>query len=139
MNNNEMIPALETVLTQKMHALNRYVSEPNRFNVSIRQDELFEKQQSVIFLFKITAKYCYLEFCCPLTAEQRNRLDAVEYTPVLRSGKYLKIGTDVFMDNHYAYANIRFPLDSGALDFIAALEYLHNELESFLRMLEPIT
>lgn len=127
-----MIPELETTLTKKMHVLNRYVSEPNRFNVSIRQNELFEKQQSVIFLFKITAKYCYLEFCCPLTLEQRNILDTAGYVPALRSDKYLKLGTDAYLDNHFAYASIRFPLDSGALDFITALEYLHNELERFV-------
>ena len=136
MNNNEMVPALEMALIQKMHALNRYVAEPNKFNVSIRQNELLDKKQSVIFIFKITSKFSYLEFCCPLTFEQRNRLEAAEYTPVLRSSKYLNVGTDSFMDSHYAYANIRFPLESGALDFISALEYLHKELEGFLRVLK---
>ncbi|WRS28462.1 hypothetical protein U6B65_04840 [Oscillospiraceae bacterium MB08-C2-2] len=135
-NNNTMIEKLEAALAQKLRALNHYVSEANRFNVSIRQNELFEKKQSVVFIFKITSKYGFLEFCCPLTGEQRKRLDEAGYVPHLRCDKYLKVGTEECMDRPYAYANIQFPLGSSALDFMTALEYLHKELELFLAALD---
>lgn len=136
-NNNYLIPALELALTEKMSMLNRRVSEANRFNISIRENELLDKKQSVVFLFKITSKYSYIEFCCPLTEEQYHMLRQSGYVPVLRSDKYLKVGVDLYRFSYYAYASIRFPLESGgAVDFMTAFDYLHRELERYLQVLE---
>lgn len=135
--NNHLISELETALMQKMVILNHHISEPNRYNISIRENELLGKKQSVVFLFKITSKYSYLEYCCPLTKEQHDTLSTSGYVPILRSEKYLKVGCEQFQDAYYAYANIRFPLErGGAMDFMTAFEYLHRELERFLMVLE---
>lgn len=133
--NNEMLLELERALTLKAQIENRNVSQANRFRLSILENELLNKTQSVVFLFKITAKTAYLQYCCPLTPEQYTRLQASGYVPLLRTGKYLKVGHDSFMDVCYAYASIQFPLDTHAIGFMEAMEYVQKELEKFLEVL----
>ena len=127
--NEAMVAELEESLAQEMRAKNRTLSKANLFNTSVRHRELFCKQLSVVFIYRITNKYVFLEFCCPLTEEQRISLDTENYVPLLRSEKYMKVGTDMCRDINYAYTQIRFPLEGGGIDFIDAMECLHREME----------
>lgn len=132
--NNEMIFELERALTLKAQIENRNVSQANRFRLSILENELMSKTQSVVFLFKITSKTAYLQYCYPLTTEQYTRLHAAKYSQS-QSGKYLKVGLDSFMEVDYAYASIQFPLDTHAIGFYEAMEYIHMELDKYLDVL----
>lgn len=136
MNNNHLIPDLYRDLSFEASILNRSVAYANRYNVSIREKELFDRTQSVVFIFKITSKYSYLQFCCPLTPEQYAALESAEYVPLLRSGKYLTVGIRMFGESRFTEVSVRFPLDSGAIDFIMAMEYLHKEMEKYLVFME---
>ena len=131
--NEAMVAGLEEALAQEMRAKNRRLSRANLFNTSVRHRELFEKQLSVVFIYRITNKYVFLEFCCPLTKEQRSVLDTANYVPLLRSEKYMKVGTDMCGDINYAYTQIRFPLEGGGIDFIDAMECLHREMERVMK------
>ena len=133
--NNEMILDLERALTLKAQIENRNVSQANRFRLSVLENELLHKTQSVVFVFKITSKTAYLQYCCPLTPEQYARLRAAEDSPLRYSGKYLKVGLDNFMAVHYAYASIQFPLDTHAIGFYEAMEYITEALEKYLDVL----
>ena len=60
------------------------------------------------------------------------RIARAGYVPLLRSEKYIKVGTDLCMGVNYAFVQIRFSLDNGAIDFIDAMEYLRREMENYL-------
>ena len=130
--NEAMVSELEKVLTLEAEAKNRTLYKPNRFHVSTQFKELFGKKVSVVFIYKITGKYALLSFCYPLTAEQCVALNRARYVPLLRSDKHMKVGTDLCMGMNYAYAQIRFSLENGAIDFIDAMRYLRNEMENYL-------
>ena len=131
--NEAMVAGLEEALAQEMRAKNRTLSKANLFNTSVRHRELFEKQLSVVFIYRITNKYVFLEFCCPLTEEQRMAIDTANYVPLLRSEKYMKVGTDMCGNINYAYTQIRFPLEGGGIDFIDAMDCLHREMELVMK------
>ena len=136
MNNNDLIFDLEKALTLETQIANRNLSVPNRYRVAILENEICKKTQSVVFVFKITNKNSFLKYCCPLTKEEFLLLSQQKYAPTLRSSKYLKVGMATFMENHYAYADIQFPLDGHAIDFMGAFDYIQRELEQFLALLD---
>lgn len=135
-NKNHMITELYNALIRRMGYRNRMMSEANRYNLSIRQDELFDRSQTVVFIYKLTDKYCYLQFCCPVTVDEYRKLAGSDCAAMQRSSKYIKTGVDEYEGRYHAYSSIRFPLD-GAIDFISALEYLRKELEKYLLAIEP--
>ena len=137
-NNEAMVSELEEALVREANAKNRTLYKPNRFHVSVQLKELFNKNVSVVFIYKITGKYAQLSFCHPLTAKQRRQFDSAGYVPLLRSEKYMKVGTDLCMGIDYAYTQIRFPLDSGGIDFIDAMRFLHKEMENYLNRGEQL-
>lgn len=134
--NNDMIFELERALDLKLRIENRNVAQPNRCRLQVLENELLNHTQSVVFLFKITSRYVYLHYCCPLTDEQYRLLRTSDYVPVLRTGKYLKVSHDCFMEVPYAYASIQFPLDTHVIGFMEAQAYLHREMERYLGVLE---
>lgn len=73
--NNHLVQKLYDALQEDLQIRNRHVrSRANRYHMSILENEILDRKQSVVFLYRITEHYAFLEFYCPLAERQHKRL-----------------------------------------------------------------
>ena len=101
-----------------------------RYFISVLDNHILERTQSVVFIIEVTDNFYLLKFCCPLTADEHDRLAALSYAPILKSKHYLTVGLE--RSCPHAYAAIRLSQYSSVIDLFDGLFVLGRELEKFI-------
>ena len=102
-----------------------------RYFISMLDKHILEQTQSVVFIIEVTDDFYLLKFCCPLTADEHERIAALNYAPILKSKHYLTVGLE--RSCPHAYAAIRLSQYSSVIDLFDGLFVLGKELEKYIR------